>query len=138
MSPLIRNAIAVVAGAVVGLAAIMIAQFVNASLFPAPAGIDVTTPAGMAQAVSLMPLGAFIGLVVGYLVATTAGAYIAVRLAASHHRLVASLVAAVFVAGGLANFMMIPHPTWVPIASMLAFLLAPVIALRLAGKPVTS
>jgi hypothetical protein len=33
---------------------------------------------------------------------------------------------------------MIPHPTWVPIASMLAFLLAPVIALRLAGKPVTS
>lgn len=138
MSPLLRNAIAIVAGAVVGLAAIMIAQFVNASFFPAPAGVDVTTPAGMAQAVSLMPTGAFIGLVVGYLVATTAGAYVGVRLAASRHRLVASLIAAVFVAGGVANFMMIPHPTWVPIAAMFAFLLAPVIALRLAGRAVTS
>ena len=112
--------------------------FVNASFFPAPAGVDVTTPEGMAQAVGMMPTGAFIGLVVGYLVATTLGAYVAARLAASRHLLVASLVAAVFVAGGVANFMMIPHPIWVPIASMLAFLLAPVLALRLAGKPLAS
>jgi hypothetical protein len=138
MSPLVRNTIAVVAGAVVGLAMMMVAQLVNASLFPPPTGVDVSTPAGMAQAVSRMPTGAFIGLVAGYMVATTAGAYVGARLAASRHLLVACLVAALFVAGGVANFMMIPHPTWVPIVAMLAFLLAPIIALRLAGKPVSS
>jgi hypothetical protein len=137
MSPLVRNSLAVVAGAIIGLAVIMIAQFINATLFPPPADVDLSTPDGMARAVGVMPTGAFVGLVVGYLLGTTTGAWVGARLAASRHLLVACLVAAVFVAGGVANFMMIPHPTWVPVAAMLAFLVAPIIALRLAGKPVT-
>jgi hypothetical protein len=134
MSPLVRNALAVVAGGIVGIAVIMVAQYLNSTMFPPPAGIDYSSAEGMARAVAQMPTGAFVGLIVGYLLGTTAGVYAGVRVAASNHALVAWLVAAIFVAGGLSNFMMIPHPTWVFALSLLAFAAAPMLGLRLAGR----
>lgn len=113
----------------------MIAQFINSSLHPLPSGVDPATPQGMAQIVAAMPTSAFVGLVIGYLLGTTAGAFVGVKLAGSLHLLVAIVIGAVFVAGGISNFVMIPHPTWVFATSMVVFVLSPLIALRLAGRP---
>lgn len=134
MSSIIRNVLAIFLGCVAGIAVIVIAQFVNSSLHPLPSGADPTTPGGMAQIVAAMPTTAFIGLIVSYLLGTTAGAFVGVKLAGSLHALVAGVIGAVFVAGGISNFVMIPHPPWVFAASMVVFVLSPFIALRFAGR----
>lgn len=138
MSSIVRNVLAIFAGCVVGLAVIMVAQFINTSLHPLPSGADPSTPEGMAQIVGAMPSSAFVGLIVGYLLGTTVGAFVGVKLAGSMHVLVACVVAAIFVAGGVSNFVMIPHPPWVFATSMVAFVVAPFIALRLARRMPTA
>jgi hypothetical protein len=112
----------------------MAVQFINGLVFPPPAGFDPADPAAMAAMVSQMPPGAFIILVLGYLLGATAGCYTAARLAGSDRYGKARLVALVFIIGGIMNFRAIPHPTWVVAASFLAFGVAPFLAMRLARR----
>lgn len=135
MSPILRNVLAIVAGVVVGLVVITSVQFVNNVIFPPPPGIDLSDPAAMKAAVGSLPAGAFIVLILGYLVGTTAGCWTAGRIAAEGQRRVMRLVALVFVVGGILNFRSIPHPTWVVVASFLAFGVSPTLATLLTGKP---
>jgi hypothetical protein len=134
MSPILRNVLSIVAGVVVGVVVIALMQMLNAVLFPVPAGVSPTDPAAMATAVRGLPTGAFIGLILGYLLGTTAGCYTAVRIAVEGHRRVAWLVAFVFIIGGILNFRSIPHPAWVMLLSFAAFAVGPQLALLLAGR----
>lgn len=49
-------------------------------------------------------------------------------------RSVLAVAAGIFAAGGFMNFMKIPHPTWFVVASMIAFVVAPFLGTRLAGR----
>ena len=136
MSPRTRNIIAVLSGVVAGALLITLSQFLNSRLFPLPAGTNPNDEASLVAAVQQMPTGAFLGLIIGYFVGTTAGCYTALRLAADNPIARARMVALVFVIGGVLNFRTIPHPTWVVLGSFAAFIVAPFVAGILVRKEV--
>jgi hypothetical protein len=129
-----RSIVAVVVGVIVGAAVILFIQYLNSLAFPLPGGTDTSDPASMARAVAEMPLGAMLGLVFGYLVGTTTGAAVGARVSPSHPLVHSVLVALVFLAFGIANFRTIRHPTWVVVASVLAFAIAPFVGAKF-GAP---
>ena len=81
-----------------------------------------------------LSIGNFMMLLLAYIVGPTLGSWIAARLAPSRALVHAGVVGAFFLAGGAMNFMALPHPVWFVVASMLAFVAAPFLGTKLAGR----
>ena len=73
-------------------------------------------------------------LLLAYVTGPTLGAWLAARRAPSRPTLHAASVGAFFVAGGLSNFLTIPHPVWFVIAAMVVLVAAPFVGARLARR----
>ena len=101
---------------------------------PAPDGFDPKDPISVAATMAQMSTSAFLMLLLAYLFGPTSGAWIAARLAPSRAFWHAAVVGLFFLVGGLANFSKIPHPTWFVVAATLAFIAAPFLGTRLAGR----
>ncbi len=46
----------------------------------------------------------------------------------------AGVVGAIFLAGGISNFVKLPHPVWFVVASLVAFAMAPFLGTRMSGR----
>lgn len=112
MSTLLRNALALVAGVVVGGAVNSALVALGPSLVPLPAGVDVRTAEGLSAAMPLFQPRHFVMPFLAHAVGTLAGALVAYLLAASHRARLAYAIGAVFLGGGVAASFMIPAPTW--------------------------
>lgn len=132
--PIIRSIIAVAAGMFIGGIATLGVEALGHILVPPPAGLDVNDPAAVKAAMPSLPVAHFLPILLAYLAGPSLGAALAARMAPSRPRLHAILVGAIFAAGGLMNFMTIPHPPWFVVASMLAFAAAPLLGTRLSGR----
>ncbi len=132
--PIIRSIIAVAAGVFIGGIATVGVEALGHVFVPPPAGLDVTNPEAVRGAMAALPTRHFLPLLLAYVVGPTLGAALAARMAPSRARLHAAVVGGVFAVGGFMNFMSIPHPAWFVVASMLAFLAAPLLGTRIAGR----
>jgi len=126
----LRSILAVAAGIFVGAVAVFGVEALGHAAVPLPRGIDPVNPGTM----TALPTGNLMMLLLAYLVGPTLGATIAARLAPGHPLRHAGVVAAFFVVGGIMNFRALPHPAWFVALSMVAFLSAPWLGTRLAGK----
>jgi hypothetical protein len=109
---LLRNAIALVVGIVAGGAVNMAIVTVGPMLIPAPPGTDMTTPEGLRAAMPLLEPRHFVMPFLAHAAGTFVGALVGALLAASHRKLIAYGIGAVFLAGGIAASFMIPAPVW--------------------------
>lgn len=109
---MLRNVIAVLVGCVVGGIVNMGLITVGPLLIPPPAGVDMTTVAGMEAGVALLQPRHFLFPWLAHALGTLVGAALAARLAAGHRMALALTVGAAFLAGGIAAATMIPAPTW--------------------------
>ncbi|GMV09923.1 MAG TPA: hypothetical protein PKC83_06200 [Gemmatimonadaceae bacterium] len=132
--PIIRSVISVAAGIFIGGIATYGVEALGHVLVPPPAGLDVSDPAAVKAAMRTLPAAHFLPLLFAYLVGPSLGAALAARMAPARARLHAAIVGGFFAVGGAANFMAIPHPQWFVALAMLAFLAAPLIGSRLAGR----
>jgi hypothetical protein len=132
--PRVRNIVAVGAGVFVGVILLVVLQATNGMLFPPPPGTDPNDMASMQRAMAAMTTPAFLGLIAGYLVATTVACYVAARLAATNPRLRSRLVGLAFIVAGTMNFRALPHPMWVVVGTMASFLVAMGLGLALATR----
>jgi MFS family permease len=133
--PRVRNLVAVGAGVFLGVILLVLLQAANGMIFPPPPGTDPNDPESMRRAMAAMTTPAYVGLILGYLIATTVACTIAARLAGTDPRRRARLVGLAFIVAGILNFRAIPHPTWVVTASLVAFVVAALLGPRLAGRP---
>jgi hypothetical protein len=132
MSPLVRGTVAVMAGVMAAFLVIMLVQLLGAVLYPAPAGFDPKDPEALTALTASLPLGAFLMVLLGYLLGAVAGGYLAARLAPSRRAVHAGIVAAFLLAGSIMNLVSIPHPAWFLAANLLIVAVVPVLAGRLA------
>lgn len=106
-----RTILGILAGLVVAWVAMTACEFASLFLHRPPAGLDLRDPQALAAHIAAAPLSAMLVVVVGWVLAAFAGAWVAARIAL--HRLAAALVIGVLVlAGVIANNAMIPHPLW--------------------------
>ena len=85
---------------------------VSGSLIPPPAGADVTTMEGLKAALPLFEARHFVFPFLAHALGTLAGAFMAGLMAPARSAMPAYVVGACFLAGGIANVVMLPAPVW--------------------------
>lgn len=112
MPNLLRNALAILAGIVIGGAVNMALITLSPLLIAPPAGVDVSNTESLRNAIHLFEPRHFVMPFLAHAVGTFAGAFIAYVVAASYKAPIAGVIGAVFLCGGVAASFMIPAPAW--------------------------
>lgn len=81
-------------------------------IVPAPAGVDTAATESISQSMRLFEARHFIFPLLAHSMGTMAVAVTAFFLAASSPRVVAYIIGAIFLAGGIAASSVIPAPAW--------------------------
>jgi hypothetical protein len=135
MRSALRSIVAVVAGFIAASIVMMIIETINGRfLYPelAKAAQGVTDRETIRALLASAPLGAFLVVIVGWILGGVAGGWTTGRLAAhgtARHGLV---LGALLTLAGVANNLMIPPPLWFWIASLVVLMPAAYLGARLA------
>jgi hypothetical protein len=135
MNAIVKNILAVIAGIGVGMIVNMGLIMISSSLIPPPEGIDNTTMEGLKAGMHLFEPKHFIMPFLAHALGTLAGAFVAAKLAVSHHMKFALGIGVFFLLGGLANIFMLPSPTWFTVLDLgIAYIPMGLLAGKLASK----
>jgi hypothetical protein len=118
MNPIIKNIFAVIAGVIVGSAVNMGIIMISSSIIPPPEGVDNTTVEGLKAGMHLFQPKHFLFPFLAHALGTFVGALIAALIAAKRKMLFALIIGGFFLAGGIANILMLPSPLWFTILDL--------------------
>jgi hypothetical protein len=118
MKPLIKNILAVLIGLVVGSAVNMGLIMISSSVIPPPEGVDNTTVEGLKAGMHLFQPKHFLFPFLAHALGTFVGAFLAALIAANRKMLFAIVIGVFFLAGGIANILMLPSPLWFTIVDL--------------------
>ena len=130
----LRNILAALAGTVLAVVLIFVAQVISSRVYPPPAGLDFNDRAAMSAYIREMPIGALIAVLLGYFVGVVAGSWLATRISVSRHARQGMMVGVLFFVASLVNLRNIPHPAWFWGANLLVVPLAAWLGLHF-GEP---
>lgn len=132
MNPILKNIIAVVLGLLLGSAANMLTLLIGLALIPPPEGFDMNTPEGQKAFSAVMEIKHSISPFLSHALGTLIGAFVAVRIAASHQKIFAYTIAGLFFLGGLYMVIILNAPIWFNLSDLiLAYFPMAWLALRL-------
>ena len=107
-----RNVIAAIIGIVAGMALNMGILEINYLAYPIPEGIDINDPAQLQNYVNALPALAFLVVMAAHLAQSFGGGWVAARLGSSRPMLLAMIVGALSLAGGVMMMTMVQGPAW--------------------------
>ncbi len=119
MKSVARNTLAVFAGVVVG--SLVNIGIVNVGPFvvPLPEGADVSTMENLRDSMKLFTPVNFICPFLAHALGTLAGAFVAAKLAVSHHMKFAIGIGVLFLMGGISAVIMLGGPLWFNVVDLL-------------------
>jgi hypothetical protein len=129
-----RWVLAVLAAAAVAIVIVSLSDLLVGRIYPLPAGTDVRDAHSMAAAIAAMPVTALLLLLVGWVLAAFAGAFVAVRLVAGRPFWIGLIVTALFLLATIANLAALPHPVWMWPAALVLIPLAGWLGARRASR----
>lgn len=112
MNPVVKNIIAVIIGLIVGSVVNMGIVMLSGVLIPPPNGADVTTMEGLRETLPLFEPKHFLMPFLAHALGTLAGAFMAVKIAATRKLLCALIIGLFFLAGGLWSAFLLKGPSW--------------------------
>lgn len=115
----LKGIAAVLLGAVLGGAVNMGLIIFGSGVIPAPEGVDVTRAESIAAQIHLFEPRHFLFPFLAHALGTLAGAIIAALLAPVHPLRFALAIGVLFLAGGIANTLMIPAPAWFAVLDLI-------------------
>ncbi len=135
MNPILRNSLALLAGAVVGSIVNGSIISVSGSIIPPPPGADLATPEGLKAAMPLFEPKHFLMPFLAHALGTLVGAFLAAKIAANNKLIFAMVIGALFLAGGMYMVYLLPSPLWFSVADLgLAYLPMAFLGYKLAVK----
>jgi hypothetical protein len=124
MSSLVRNILALLAGAIVAIVLIGLVQAATHAMYPPPPGLDYKDPEVLKKIMMEAPVGALLMVLLSYFAGTYVGSWVAARLSADSPERQAFLIGGMMLISGVMNLMAIPHPIWFWAGSIVVFLAA--------------
>jgi hypothetical protein len=112
MPTILRNVLAVIAGLVVGSAVNMAIIMVGPMVIPPPEGVDMSDMDRLADNIKLLKPANFVPPLLAHALGTLVGAFITAKIAVSHRMMLAMLIGAFFLLGGLMMVRMVGGPGW--------------------------
>jgi hypothetical protein len=131
---MIRSILAVVAGAVVGFLAIVAVEMVSSLIYPLPPGVEPYDRAALRELMATVPAGALLMVALAHVLGTAAGAAVAARVARRAPVGHAVAVGALFLAAGVGDLLMLPHPAWFWPVDLAMFPLGAYVGLRIGHR----
>lgn len=120
---MLRNVLATVAGFIAASAVMMACEFANSQVFPFPPGLDINSADQVRQFAASMPLEALILVVVGWVIGSTLGGFVATRIASGASAVPALVTGVLLTALGGLNAWMIQNPLWFHLGGLPLFVL---------------
>lgn len=112
MPHLVRNILALLAGVFGGGFVVLLVQAVNGLLYPPPPGLNFRDAGQMKAYAATLPAGAFLVVLLSYLIGFTVAVFLAARLSGEAHRRQGVLTVLFFGAASVMNLTALPHPWW--------------------------
>ncbi len=119
MHPILKNSLAILAGAFIGGALNMAIIMVSSHIIPPPEGTDLKTIEGLKAAMHLMEPKHFLMPFLAHALGTLVGSCITAYIVPNQKMMYALLIATWFMIGGIMNIFMLPSPTWFTITDLL-------------------
>ena len=136
---MLQSILAVLAGIVLGMFVITGVESIIPLVYPLPQAVDPKDLEAMRTMLAGMPTGVFVILMSGWILGALAGGLLAARLASTwfHRRPMAHALAVGVLqsVGAVANFVMLPHPTWVLVGGLFVFIPMALLGGRLGQRP---
>ncbi|MCG2611455.1 hypothetical protein LZZ90_08040 [Flavobacterium sp. SM15] len=137
MNPIVRNVLAVIAGAVIGSLVNGFLISISGKVIPPPNGTDVTTLEGLKASIHLFEPKHFLFPFLAHALGTLVGAFVAAKLAATNKMRIAIGIGVLFLLGGISNCFMLPAPVWfMAVDLILAYIPMGYLAGKMASKVV--
>lgn len=127
---MLRKVFAVLLGVLVAFATVMVIEWLGHQVYPVPPDVDFNDPQEMQRYVANLPLGAFVSILLGWMLGTIAGGLAACYVAREKPVVFASIIGAIMLAATIINLVLIPHPTWFSIAGIIVIGLGTLLASR--------
>ncbi len=118
MKPIVKNILAVIVGLVAGSLVNMGIIMISGSIIPPPEGADNTTMEGLKASMHLFQPKHFLFPFLAHALGTFVGALLTALIAANRKMLFAFVIGIFFLAGGIANVLMLPSPLWFTIVDL--------------------
>ncbi len=118
MHPILKNSLAILAGAFIGGALNMAIIMVSSHIIPPPEGTDLKTIEGLKAAMHLMEPKHFLMPFLAHSLGTLVGSCITAYIVPNQKMMYALLIATWFMIGGIMNIFMLPSPTWFTITDL--------------------
>lgn len=112
MNPIIRNILAVIAGAIVGSIVNMGLIELGHHVIALPDGADVSTYEALKESMKSFGSEQYIFPFLAHALGTLIGAFLAAKLAVGNKFRAALIIGVFFLIGGIANCFMLPAPIW--------------------------
>jgi hypothetical protein len=132
---IIRNILAVVIGFVIGGVVNMAVLAIGHAVMPPPAGFDGSSMEGVASTIHLLKPIDFIVPFLAHALGPLAGVLSAMFIAASGRKVIAIILGALFLLGGIIANVMIPAPAWYRVVDLVfAYVPMAFLGWKLSGK----
>jgi len=119
MNPIARNVLAVISGVVIGSLINMGLINIGPFVVPLPDGADVSTMEGLRESMKLFTPVNFFFPFLAHTLGTLAGAFVAAKVAVSHHMKLAIGIGVFFLLGGAMMVSMLGGPMWFNLTDLL-------------------
>ena len=112
MNSIARNILAAIVGFVIGSAVNLALVNIGMSVVPVPEGADVSTMEGLRESMKMFRPVNFFFPFLAHALGTLSGAFVAGKVAASHHMKFAIGIGVSFLIGGMTMVFMCGGPPW--------------------------
>lgn len=129
---MLRNVLAIVAGVVTAFATVWLIGKLNHVVYPPPQGLDFSNPDAIRPYLATLPVGAYIFILASSVIAAFVGTLVACYIGTANATLFGAIVGGIILAATIANFIAIPHPVWLVVATLAGIVLSTLLAIRLA------
>ena len=130
---MIRNLAAFVIGVVTAFVTVMLVDTVGHLVYPPPEGLDATNPDAIRPYLATLPIGAFLFILASSAIGAFAGTLGACFIGTARPGTFGAVVGGIVFAASVANFIAIPHPLWLSLATLSGVILSTLAAMRLAA-----
>ena len=135
---MIKKIAAAVIGIVVAGGIVFAVESLGHTVYPLPADLDMNDPVEFGNYVESLPIGAFIFVAGAWVLGTLGGGLLACFIAGEKPRVYSSIVGGFILVATIANLIMIPHPLWFSISSLVAIAVTTYVTGNIASSITTS
>ena len=130
---MLKRVLAVLAGVAAGFVTVFLIEMISSKLYPMPAGLDPSDVEAMKAYIAGLPVGAFAIVLLAQMLGATDAAWVGARVA-GRQRLAGWIAGGFIVVATVVNVVVIPHPPWFAVASVLLTVAGTWLGARLGGE----